>query len=120
MTSQQRGNMGETRAIDFLQQLGYTIHKRNYRIRGAEIDIIAQDHDTLVFVEVKLRSALAWVGSLEAVAPAQCRRIYQAAAHYIQQHGWEGACRFDVVALTMSAGGACQIEHIPAAFEVDS
>ena len=55
-----RGAVAEALAAEFLQARGLKIVARNYRCRGGEIDLIASDGDTLIFVEVRLRSGAAW------------------------------------------------------------
>ena len=120
MKNYELGRQGETCAIDFLLQLGYTILKRNYRIPGAEIDMIAKDPDgTLAFVEVKLRKACALVEGVEAIDIQKKRRIGMAAEHYLLHHEWAGACRFDAIIITGDLAGHYEITHIVQAFEID-
>ena len=91
-----------------------------FRIRGGEIDLIAEDGDELVFVEVKARSSSSFGDPLEAVTPVKCRRIIRAASVYLQARGgWDRPCRFDLVAIRWESGGRPSIEHFPGAFTTD-
>ena len=86
-----------------------------YRTAQGEIDLIARDGETLVFVEVKTRRT----GTpAEAVTPEKQRRLTLAALRFLKQHGLlEQRCRFDIVAIVWADDrGAPVIEHIPDAF----
>ncbi len=80
-----KGKIGEQKAADYLQKSGYKIIERNYRYsRFAEIDIIAKDKDTLVFVEVKTRSGTSFGHPFEAVNKSKIENIYKAGLSYLQ------------------------------------
>jgi putative endonuclease len=88
----------EDRAAKFLSSLGYTLVARNYHARAVEVDVIALDGDTLVFVEVKARRDGALVGGEESVTPAKMRRLITAAEGYLCEVAEkELNVRFDVV-----------------------
>jgi putative endonuclease len=111
------GAAGEKAAARFLKGLGYRLVRRNYRSKVGEIDIIALDGDTLVFVEVKtLRSDDAsWPE--EHVNAAKRRKLIQAAKYYLSsKSAMDRPCRFDVIAVTMPVDGSPQIEHFIDAF----
>ena len=98
-----RGAAAEALAAEFLEARGLTIMARNYRCRGGEIDLIARDGDTLIFVEVRLRSDPAFGGAAESITAAKRRRLSFAAAHYLSrlsQPSREPPCRFDAILLT--------------------
>ena len=84
-----------------LQAAGYEILERNYRCRAGEIDLIAKDHDFLVFVEVKYRRNGSSGVSLEAVTPAKQRVISRVAQFYltVKYNSVDVPCRFDVVGI---------------------
>jgi putative endonuclease len=92
------GKTGEDLACRELQRRGYEILARRYRRRGGELDIIARDGDTLVFVEVKTR-AVTFGNAAEAVGVVKRRRIVQLAQDYMACHRLTCPCRFDVVAI---------------------
>jgi putative endonuclease len=115
---QRLGKIGEDLACRELEQRGYAILDRRYRHQGAEIDIVARDAGTLVFVEVKARDGPEFGGGAEAVAPRKRRRIVRAAMDYlVRRIGHECACRFDVVSVDLAPGGAPRIELIRGAFD---
>jgi putative endonuclease len=93
------GKTGEDLACRELERRGYEILARRYRRRGGELDVIARDGDTLVFVEVKTRAGLAFGHAAEAVSVVKRRRIVRLAQEYIVCHRLTGPCRFDVVAI---------------------
>ena len=75
--------------------------RRNYRCRRGEIDLVMRDTDTLVFVEVRRRTSLAFGGGLDSVDARKRARLVAAAEHYLMTNriGDERPCRFDVVAI---------------------
>ena len=94
-----RGASAEALAAEFLALRGLTIVARNYRCRGGEIDLIARDRETLVFVEVRLRSSAAFGGAAASITPTKRRRLERAAGQYLAALGREPPCRFDAVLL---------------------
>jgi len=102
-----RGAAAEALAARFLASRGLTIVGRNYRCRGGEIDLIALERDTLVFVEVRLRSNDAFGGARASITAAKRRRLERAAGHYLARIGREPPCRFDAILLD-----ALDSEHI--------
>jgi putative endonuclease len=105
--SQQRvtlGKYGEDLACRELERRGYAILERRYRRRGGEIDIVARDGGTLVFVEVKAREDVAFGDGADAVTRVKRHRIVTTATDYLARHGgFEQPCRFDVVAIRLDA-----------------
>ncbi len=95
------GVSSEDRAVDFLQRHGYRIVERNYRCKIGELDIIARDGETLVFVEVRSRRTNIYGSALEAVGPRKQRKVSRVAMQYLS---WRrprfDTARFDVVAIT--------------------
>ena len=114
------GNTGENLAAKFLENHGYKILERNYRIRTAEIDIIAEIGGVTVFVEVKTRSNLRKGTPAEAVNIRKQKKIIEAASVFLQNESYcDCACRFDVIEV-ISADKDFKINHIENAFEVIS
>jgi putative endonuclease len=112
-----RGQLGEQIAVDYLQRQGYRIQQRNYRCRRGEIDIIAWDGATLVFIEVKTKSDTAFGAPQAMVDRRKQRTITHVAMLYVQQCQLQNtALRFDVVAITLLADGSPEVMHVPAAF----
>jgi len=112
------GRSGEDRAARHLAGLGYRVLERNYRTPQGEIDLIALDGGTVVFVEVKTRTSDAYGAPELAVNPAKQQRMVKAALGYLKQKRLhQMACRFDVVAISGKDAG--QVELIRNAFEMD-
>jgi putative endonuclease len=110
------GAMGERMAVRRLRREGYRIVARNYRAAGAEIDAVAIDRDTLVFVEVKTRLTSTAGRPEDSVHGLKQNHIRRAAAVYARAHGMEDrTMRFDVVAISRQ-DGRWQLEIIKDAF----
>ena len=113
------GQHGEDVAAKFLEENGYKIVARNFRIRSAEIDIVAQIDGVIVFVEVKARSDLRHGLPVEAVNLRKQKKIIEAASVFLQDENFcDCACRFDVVEIFFTGGHVEEINHIENAFEV--
>lgn len=99
------GQAGEAQASVFLQSQGYQIILRNFKARGAEIDIIARDKDFICFIEVKSRSSQRFGLPQEAITPDKQRKISRAALIFLKENDLlEKPCRFDVVAISRQDG----------------
>jgi putative endonuclease len=99
------GKTGEDLACVELERRGYAVVARRHRRRGGEIDVIARDGATLVFVEVKARGGRGFGGGAEAITWYKQRRIIRLAEDYVVQHRLIGCpCRFDVVAIQFDEG----------------
>jgi putative endonuclease len=111
------GKTGEDLACAELERRGYEIIARRYRQRGGEIDIIAKDGATWVFVEVKARDSHEFGEAAEAVTPYKRRRIARLAMDYVtREHLSNCPCRFDVVAIHFD-DGETRIEVFQNAFD---
>jgi putative endonuclease len=99
MNRAQRGAAAEAMAAEFLRSRGLAVMVRNYRCRLGEIDLIARHGDTLVFVEVRLRSSAAFGGAAASIGAAKRRRMSRAARHYLSTLDDEPPCRFDAILL---------------------
>ena len=111
------GKTGEDLACAELEKRGYTIIARRYRRRGGEIDIVARDGPTIVFVEVKARDSHAFGEAAEAVTARKRRRIVQLALDYMTRRRLSNCpCRFDVVSIHFD-GGRPTIEIFQNAFD---
>jgi len=113
------GKLGEDCAAKFLEAEGYTIVKRNFRIRSAEIDIIARRDNLIIFVEVKARSNIRHGLPVEAVNLRKQKKIIEAAGVFLQDENFcDCACRFDVVEVYLRGECVEEIHQIENAFEV--
>ncbi|THB74400.1 MAG: YraN family protein [Desulfobacteraceae bacterium] len=115
------GRIGEDLACRFLEDHGIRIIERNFRTPFAEIDIIAQDADTLCFIEVKTRTNVSKALPRNAVNPAKQLKITKGAQAYLKNKGlFNTRSRFDVIEVIMDGkckpAPALQINHIRHAF----
>ena len=112
-----RGSAGEDAALKYLSGLGYLILGRNFKTRFGEIDIIARDAKTLVFIEVKRREDTRHGRADEFVSVSKARKVVGAARIYAAQHGLsDSLIRFDVVAIDVIDGRE-QLRHHKGAFD---
>ncbi len=112
------GEAGEALAVQLLEQRGYRIIETNYRTRLGEIDIIARDGDTIVFVEVKARRSPRFGNPKWAVTPRKQRTISMVALHYLKNtRQGQAKARFDVVAIS-SPEGRPRFEIVQNAFDL--
>jgi putative endonuclease len=102
MKRRDTGLTGERVARDFLEKNGYHVIETNYRCPGGEIDIIARQENTLVFVEVRTKKSVQFGSPEESITPAKKERLRTVAAHYGQNHdNLPSLWRIDVVAIQM-------------------
>ena len=113
------GNAAEDLASAHLERAGLRILLRNYRVRGGEIDCIALDGHTLVFVEVRLRRNARFGGAAASIDSRKQQRIIHAARCYLSRfpRQAEHPCRFDCVLL--DSLNTDQLEWIKDAFQAD-
>ena len=117
MQRQALGIRGENLAVDELERRGYAIAARRYRTRHGEIDIVARDGETVVFVEVKARATAEFGTASEAVTGHKQRRLVRMASDYVARNDLLASpCRFDVVAID-GVGESAVITLYPNAFE---
>ena len=115
----QFGQASEMQAEQFLVAKGYRILDRNVRTRLGELDLVADDHGVVVFVEVKGRTTDAFGGALLAVDHRKRVKLTKLAAQYLAQRHWsDKVCRFDVVLAQGRASDQGRIEHLQNAFDV--
>lgn len=111
------GDVAETRALNWMQQNGLKLIRRNYRCRQGEIDLIMHDGEFLVFIEVRHRTLGTHGAASETVTLRKQRRIVMAARHFIANNSISAdqCMRFDVIGLgPHDESGA--IDWIPNAF----
>ncbi len=108
------GRAAEEIAATFLTQKGLKLVTRNYHCRFGEIDLIMQAGETLVFVEVRLRSSSAFGTAADSITPKKQQKLIATAQHFLQQYP-DCACRFDVV--LMDKANAAHIQWLCNAFD---
>jgi putative endonuclease len=114
------GRVAEGLAAEFLERLGMRVLARNWRRREGELDIVAQDWGTLVFVEVRSRTGEALGHPLEAVTLRKQAQVVRSARIYLNEERWQASgFRFDVVGVTFwTDGRAPRLDYVPNAFDV--
>lgn len=109
------GIEGENAARKLLLKKGYKILERNYRFRKAEVDLIAQTQDQIIFVEVKSRTSK-WIAHLaDHVSKKKIRLVVEAADHYVNNNKLDMEVRFDIITVLKTKKGL-ELEHIEDAF----
>lgn len=112
-----RGRPGEDLACRHLAAQGFAIVQRNYRCRSGEVDVVAREGETTVFVEVKERQGASHGQGLESVTFGKRRRLIRAARLYAAAHGLdERPLRFDVISIDWDERGP-QVRHDRGAFD---
>ena len=113
------GKSGETYACLELERRGYAILDRRDRTRAGEIDVVAREGDTLVFIEVKARRSTRFGTAAEAITRQKQQKLMQMASFYIlARRLGHVRCRFDVVTVTFGTGERLpRIDVIKAAFD---
>ena len=109
------GKEGEEIASAYLLEKEYLLICNNYRHKKAEIDLIAQKKDVLVFVEVKYRTSLLFGYPESFVTKSKQDRIRSAADNYIFEKNWKSNIRFDIISIVHTKG-SIQIEHFEDCF----
>lgn len=111
------GEEGELFAARYIKKKGYKIKEQNYRTPLGEIDIIAMDGKTIVFIEVKTRKSVAYGYPFEAVNSHKQKQIIKTAHHYLLKKKYQNRpSRFDVLSL-LNKGDSYEAEFIQNAFE---
>jgi ribonuclease HII len=114
------GAFHEEMVMRYLGGKGLALLEKNYHARSGEIDLIARDAGTVVFIEVKMRGGSDFGSAVEAVDGRKRKRMVQAALDYLSRYPDQPDCRFDVIALDAGAKGESHLVHYPNAFELDS
>ena len=109
------GKKGEALAVDFLTAKGFKILAKNWRFRKAEVDIIANENNTIVFIEVKTRSYDTVAKPHEAVTRKKEKLLIEAAEAYMEKMNLNHELRFDLVAIILKSNQH-SIEHLKGAF----
>lgn len=114
------GKQGELLACEELERRGYAILATRFRTRFGEIDIVAEDRGTLVFVEVKARRTNKYGSAAETISAWKQRRIGAMALDYLAYQGrLDDPCRFDVVAIDGLGTNRMTLRVIEDAFVID-
>jgi len=111
------GRRGEDQAADFLKRAGYRLIARNVRVGRDELDLIARQNETVIFIEVKTRKNERFGRPVSAVNPAKRRKISRAAVRFLKKHKLQPPyIRFDVIEVV---GEEPQIRHLQNVFTLE-
>ena len=115
---QRTGRLGEDAAARYLMRAGYQVVERNYRCRAGEIDLVARDGETLVFIEVRARTSTAFGTPEESVTARKQQKMIACALTYLSERGRpDQDWRIDVVAVTLDRGRVSRLDHYQHAIE---
>lgn len=117
MTRVETGRAGEAAVCAYLEKEGYRIAARNYRIKGGEIDIIAENGFYLAFVEVKTRSKDSLESGFNAVNSRKKKLIIKTAVDYCCKNPGTLQPRFDIAEVIMENGSVSSIDYIKNAYD---
>ncbi len=117
MDRKEIGYFGEKIVAEYLEKNGYEILKRNFTIRGGEIDIIAVKGEIIAFVEVKTRAENFMVGGVEAVTMSKRRLIIRAAEAFLLKFPYDLQPRFDVCEVILRGNSVLNLNYIENAFD---
>jgi putative endonuclease len=113
------GERGEAIAVAYLKGQKFTIIARNFRCKAGEVDIVARDGTTFVFVEVKTRRTLSCGPPQASVTLFKQRQNSKAALTWLAKNRLhDAAARFDVIAILLREHQVPEIEHIRNAFDL--
>lgn len=105
------GVRGEQMAREYLVRQGYTILATNWHCTYGEVDIVAQQAETIIFVEVRARRAGA-SHAFASITPHKQQKLILAAQSYLSAHGLEDVpCRFDAIAVSSAPDGSLRLDH---------
>ena len=110
------GALGEQIALEYLLERNYQILEKNWSCGHKEVDIIAKDGDTIVFVEVKTRHSNCLVDPEVTVDVYKQRHLIWAANSYVNRYQYDNDVRFDIIAIVIDRNNEKRIEHIEDAF----
>jgi putative endonuclease len=108
----ERGSLGEDAARDYLKEQGLKFLTANFKCKEGEIDLVFRDGESLVFVEVKTRTAGGWTRPSKAVDNRKRKALVQTASEYLRLLGTRDvAYRFDVVEVLLKEGAVAEVRH---------
>ena len=110
------GALGEQIALEYLLERKYQILETNWVCGHKEVDIIAKDGDTIVFVEVKTRHSTCLVEPEATVDVYKQRHLIWAANSFVNRYQYDNDVRFDIIAIVIDKNNEKKIEHIEDAF----
>ncbi len=117
MRNREIGNIGEQAVCVYLVENDYEILKRNFTVKGGEIDIIAKKNDTVCFVEVKTRKYGSLISGEDAITASKRKHIIYTAQRFLSKLTSVPKCRFDVAVVEMKNEKVIKIKYYVNAFD---
>ncbi|MBQ5316062.1 MAG: YraN family protein [Oscillospiraceae bacterium] len=114
------GRLGEELTVYYLKRSGYRILRRNFRVKGGEVDIIAANDEYIAFVEVRTRDVDAWESGAQTVRRQKRSYILRTANTYLARYPIDLQPRFDIAQVTVKDGKPVKLDYIDNAFGADS
>lgn len=118
MTKRDLGNKGEDAVCRYIEKYGYRIIERNFVCKKGEIDIIAENDDTIAFIEVKSRKEDSMVSGAEAVNYTKKMRIIKTAAYYTYKNPLTKQPRFDIAEVILKNNIPSVLRYYKSAFDM--
>ncbi len=107
------GKSGEAAATAYLEEKGFVVVERNWRCKAGEIDIVARDGSTVVFVEVRTKTVRSHGSGLESVTHRKLQKLTRLSDYYLSLHGLENIpARIDIIGIDMERDRPVCIEHV--------
>jgi putative endonuclease len=111
-SKQELGRWGEDIVATLIQRRGCELLDRNWRVKEGEIDLVAQEKETFLFIEVKTRRSRAFGDPLEAITPTKLRRLHILARTWLRMNSRLGApFRIDCASVLIDRNGAIDIDY---------
>jgi len=111
-TRLETGRLGERAAVAYLRARGYRIVATNWRTRFGEIDVVAEQAGTLVFVEVRTRRTTGFGTAAESVDGRKQRQLVLMATQYLQRNAPTASARIDVITVSAAPHAPPEVEHL--------
>lgn len=117
--NQQTGKKGETIAVTFLKQKGYSIIDTNWSSRFGELDIIAKHNNTFVFIEVKTRHSTNTETAFASITPSKREKMIRTIYQYLHEHDIDDDMlwQIDAIGVALRRNQSPVIDHVENAFD---
>lgn len=112
LSTKEKGDRAEDIAVQFLQSKDYTILEQNWRSSTLEVDIICSKGNFIIFVEVKYRKDDKYGDPVEFISDQKMQHLSILAGRYMEEVGYNGQIRFDVIGMRPDGNGKYKIRHL--------
>lgn len=112
MDKKKIGRLGEDIASNFLEKQGIKILQKNYATKYGEIDLIALENETIIFIEVKLRKNKKFGSIIESISESKIKKISKAAELFLNEFDTFKECRFDIILIFLYNRNSYEVEWL--------